>query len=90
MSDEFTSHGAALDDEGLAAALDLAKVSAAQLWAVLAVETSGNGFYPDRRPKILYERHVFSRLTQQKFDAQHSDLSSTPPRQLWCNGAASI
>jgi hypothetical protein len=46
MSDEFTSHGAALDDEGMENALDLAKVSAAQLWAVLAVETSGNGSFP--------------------------------------------
>ncbi len=46
MCDEFTSHGAALDEDGLAAALDLAKVSAAQRWAVLAVETSGNGSFP--------------------------------------------
>jgi hypothetical protein len=86
MSDEFTSHGAALDDEGLAQALDLAKVSAAQLWAVLAVETSGNGFYPDRRPKILYERHVFSRLTHQKFDAQHPDISSKTPGNYGATG----
>ncbi|MHC8353864.1 N-acetylmuramidase domain-containing protein [Pseudomonas sp. LB3P81] len=79
MNDEFRSHGAALDDEGLADALDLAKVSAAQLWAVLAVETSGNGFFTDRRPKILYERHVFSRLTQRRFDAQHPDISNKQP-----------
>jgi peptidoglycan hydrolase-like protein with peptidoglycan-binding domain len=86
MSDEFTSHGAALDEEGLAQALDLAKVSAAQLWAVLAVETSGNGFYPDRRPKILCERHVFSRLTHQTFDAEHPDISSKTPGNYGASG----
>lgn len=87
MSDEFTSHGAALDDEGMENALDLAKVSAAQLWAVLAVETSGNGFFSDRRPKILYERHVFSRLTHQTFDAQHPDISSKSPGSYGATGA---
>ena len=87
MSDEFTGHGAALDDEGMENALDLAKVSAAQLWAVLAVETSGNGFFSDRRPKILYERHVFSRLTHQAFDAQHPDISSKSPGSYGATGA---
>jgi hypothetical protein len=87
MSDEFTRHGAALDDEGLAAALDLAKVSAAQLWAVLAVETSGNGFYTDRRPKILFERHVFSRLTQRAFDGQHPEISCKTPGNYGATGA---
>lgn len=87
MSDEFKSHGSALDDEGLANALDLAKVSAAQLWAVLAVETSGNGFFSDRRPKILFERHVFSRLTHQMFDAQHPQISSKTPGNYGESGA---
>ncbi|BCX68651.1 MULTISPECIES: N-acetylmuramidase domain-containing protein [Pseudomonas] len=86
MSDEFRSHGAALDDEGLENALDLAKVSAAQLWAVLAVETSGNGYFSDRRPKILFERHVFSRLTHQMFDAQHPDISSKTPGNYGATG----
>lgn len=86
MSDEFRSHGAALDDEGLENALDLAKVSAAQLWAVLAVETLGNGFYSDRRPKILFERHVFSRLTHQEFDAQHPGISSKSPGNYGATG----
>jgi len=29
------------------------------LWAVITAETNGCGFLPDRRSKILFERHVF-------------------------------
>ncbi|CAB3809904.1 hypothetical protein LMG28614_07160 [Paraburkholderia ultramafica] len=76
MSDEFVSHGIVLDDEGMAQALDVLKVGAAELWSVLSVETSGVGFFSDRRPKILYEQHVFSRLTAHKFDASNPDISN--------------
>jgi hypothetical protein len=38
------------------------------IWTVLSVETSGCGFLPDRRPRILYERHIFHRLTHGKYD----------------------
>src|SRR5437879_9787791 len=47
----------------------------AELWAVLSVETSGCGSLPDRRPKILFERHVFSRLTEHRYDAGDADVS---------------
>ena len=43
-------------------------VPAPEIWAVLAVETAGCGFLPDRRPPILFERHIFSRLTKGRFD----------------------
>lgn len=76
MSDTFFSHGIALDDDGISKALDVLKVGAAELWSVLSVETSGVGFFPDRRPKILYEQHVFSRLTAHKFDASNPDISN--------------
>ena len=46
------------------------------LWAVMTVETSGCGFLPDRRPKILFERHKFSELTNHRFDATHPDISN--------------
>jgi hypothetical protein len=49
--------------------------NAADLWAVLAVETSGFGFLPDKRPKILFERHIFHDLTYGRFDASHPDIS---------------
>lgn len=51
-------------------------VSAAKVRAVCAVESNGRGFHPEtRRPVILYEPHVFHRMTQGRFAAQHPDLS---------------
>lgn len=38
-----------------------------QLAAVATVESNGGGFDRDGRPKILYERHVFHRLTNGAF-----------------------
>jgi hypothetical protein len=34
----------------------------------MTVETAGCGFLADRRPDILYERHIFHRLTGGRFD----------------------
>lgn len=47
------------------------------LRAVADVESDGEGFLaaPDRRPKVLFEGHAFSRLTQHRFDATHPDIS---------------
>ena len=49
----------------------------ASLWSVIAVETSGKGFWATKKPAILYERHVFSRLTMHVHDATHPDISNT-------------
>lgn len=51
-------------------------VGAAEIWTVLTVETRGCGFLPDRRPKILFERHVFSNETGGRFDRSHADISN--------------
>lgn len=50
-------------------------IQAAAFWAVMTVETRGFGFLSDRRPKILFERHVFSKRTGRKFDKSHPDIS---------------
>ncbi len=73
----FEGKAKPLSAAGLAAASARLGVGAPALWAVLTVETSGCGFLPDRRPKILFERHWFSRLTQRQFDAQAPDISNT-------------
>ena len=39
------------------------------------VETKGCGFLPNRRPKILFERHIFHERTNGKFGATHPDIS---------------
>jgi hypothetical protein len=53
----------------------------AAVQAVADVESRGTGFDAQRRPTILYERHVFSRCTvpKGKFDGSNPDLSSHEP-----------
>lgn len=43
--------------------------------AVCAVESNGSGFDKLDRPKILYEGHIFSRLTKKKYDIAFPELS---------------
>ena len=44
--------------------------------AVIDVESRG-GFLPDKRPKILFERHHFHRHTGGRFSAAHADISAS-------------
>jgi hypothetical protein len=64
-----------LNRDGLIAAAEHVGIHPTVLWSVVAVETSGSGFLPDRRPKILFERHIFSSRTGRRFDASHPDIS---------------
>jgi len=73
---EFTGKTSPLTAQGVANAAASLGVDPPALWAVLTVETSGCGFLPDRRPKILFERHWFSRLTHGRFDADPSGISN--------------
>ena len=66
----------ALTQAGLSAFLTATHTQPADVWAVLAVETSGCGFLPDRRPKILFERHEFHALTQGRYDRTHPQVSN--------------
>jgi hypothetical protein len=43
--------------------------------AVIDVESRG-GFLPDGRPKILFERHYFARLTKDAYSAKHPGISN--------------
>lgn len=75
-NDGFTGNAAPLSQaafEGVVARLGVTREA---LWALLTVETRGFGFLADRRPKILFERHVFHKRTKGRFDAQAPDLSS--------------
>jgi hypothetical protein len=65
--------------KGMSAVCETLGVGEAEIWAVLTVETRGFGFLPDRRPQILFERHVFSQRTNGKHDAKHPDLSRRQP-----------
>jgi hypothetical protein len=72
---DFFGSGSPLTATGIDSVLTAAGLGPAELWSVLSVETSGFGYLPDRRPKILFERHIFSRLTGGQYDAQDPDIS---------------
>ena len=44
--------------------------------AVAEVESSGGGFQADGKPKILFERHYFHRLTNGRYSAKNWDISN--------------
>ncbi|MBV8738202.1 MAG: DUF3380 domain-containing protein [Alphaproteobacteria bacterium] len=71
----FAGAGHPLHSDGLVAAADHVGVDAPVLWSVVLVETSGFGFLPDRRPAILFERHIFSNRTGRRFDSTHPGIS---------------
>jgi hypothetical protein len=73
----FTGKSRALSEAGIESAAAALGVGAAEIWAVLKVETGGCGFLPDRRPQILFERHYFHRLTRGRFD--EGDISDPAP-----------
>jgi hypothetical protein len=54
-------------------------VNAAEIWAVLSVETRGFGFLENRKPRILFERHIFHRLTDGAHDQVNSNISNSKP-----------
>jgi hypothetical protein len=76
MPDEFIGDPAPLqlsDYRDAAAALGC---SVAAVRAVALVESAGAGFLADSRPKILFERHIFRKLTSARYDASHPESSS--------------
>ena len=75
----FTGLAAPLSPSCLASVAASLGVDLATVWAVISVETRGCGFMADRRPKILFERHVFSKQTGGRFDAREPGLSNPTP-----------
>jgi hypothetical protein len=75
----FHGQGRPLSDEGMDQVCEHLGVAEPEVWAVLTVETRGFGFLEDRRPHILFERHIFHRLTDGKFDADNADISNSKP-----------
>ncbi len=72
---DFASTGLPLTADGVAGFVNATGSGEAELWSVLTVETRGAGFLPDKRPKILFERHKFSALTGGRYDASHPSIS---------------
>ncbi|HMF96370.1 MAG TPA: N-acetylmuramidase domain-containing protein [Vicinamibacterales bacterium] len=82
---EFVGRSNPLTSNGMATVATNLSVGVQELWTVLNVETSGCGFLPDRRPEILYERHIFHRLTGARFD--DGDLSDPTAGGYGAGGA---
>lgn len=65
-----------LDAKAMEAAAKELGVEAIAIDAVAEVETKSAAFEGEGRPTILFERHVFSRLTKRRFDRTHADISN--------------
>lgn len=85
MPVEFVGKSQPLTAQGFAAALQSLSVEPKDIWTLLAVETCGCGFLPDRRSQIRYERHIFHRLTGGRFD--DGDISDPAPGGYGPEGA---
>ena len=75
----FTNKGSPLSDQGMKNICTTLGITQAEVWAVLTVETRGFGFLEDRRPQILFERHIFHKLTKGKHDVGNADISNVKP-----------
>lgn len=58
------------------AVADRLGVEEAALRAVADVESSGSGFLASGKPKILFEAHIFSRLTNGLYNVSNPQISS--------------
>jgi hypothetical protein len=65
-----------LDKQSYDDAAKLLEAESAAIQAVSEVETSGKAFDDEGRPRILYERHYFHRLTHGRYDHLHPDISN--------------
>ncbi len=76
---DFKGAAEPLSNTGLSQVLDDLNVGVAEPLALLAVESKGCGFLPDRRPIILFERRVFHKRTGGRHDAGHPGISNSVP-----------
>lgn len=77
------TNGAALPltQAGLMNACQQAGLGIAEIWALVHTETDFPyaGFLESRKPQILFERHIFSRLTKGIYDAKFPEVSNPIP-----------
>lgn len=75
--DSFINRQApAITEDDYRAAAKRLGCSLAQIKAFAKIESGGGGFSRNGRPKILFEAHIFSRLTGGKYNRSHPTLSS--------------
>ena len=74
--DKFVGAAEPLSKSGFGNVVADLGVGVPELLAVLAVESKSCGFLPDRRPIILFERHIFHKRTKGRFAAGNPDVSN--------------
>lgn len=68
-----------LSEEDFQSAAEMLRIPINLIKAVTQVESSGSGFLKDGRPKILFERHHFHRLTKGRWSSAHPSISNKKP-----------
>lgn len=79
--------GFPLTQDGVDEAKSLVNINAAKFWAVMSVESRGFGFLSDRRPKVLFERHIFFRETGGAYSHTHPKICNKTPGGYGKGGA---
>jgi hypothetical protein len=74
---EFAGAATLLGAPDIAVAATQLQCEPAAIWAVCDIESAGGGFLPDKRPKLLFEAHLFGGLTRHRWDATHPNISSS-------------
>lgn len=86
---DFVGLARPLSADGIAAAARQLGCSVAAVRAVVTVETGGaGGFLADKRPRILFEAHLFSRATGGRYDRSHPNISSPSWNRMLYRGGA--
>jgi len=83
----FDGLGLPLTEQGTKKARKIVDIDVPRFWAVMSVESRGFGFLGDKRPKILFERHIFHDRTGGKFSAKHPDISNSKAGGYGSGGA---
>jgi hypothetical protein len=73
---DFIGAATPLDPADIAAEAARLGCEPAAVWAVCDVESAGSGFLSDGRPKLLFEAHVFGKLTHHRWDADYPNISA--------------
>lgn len=79
MATTFSKQNLTLTEQDYIEAATLLKCDVAAVKAVKEVESRGAGFLPTGEPVILFERHIFHRLTKGKFSKQYPNISNPKP-----------
>ncbi len=70
--------GRPISEDAFARAAEDLDCDIAAIKAVAGVESSGDGFLADGRPKILFERHKFQKFTRGRYNDSDPDISGPP------------